>query len=350
MHVGEISFCDKVAFNIKSDETKKQILDRLEQKYNIKIIKKHHDKFDDHMTKNINNNPHMICVRSNGNPYFLCLVKHNFTQYCIFIDKKVQQGYFLPRMIIVNLHFKNEAFKDTILEGEMIKMKNGKWVFALNDALCLYGKPLDDVNLPRRVNMMYDFLDASLCPDEYDQFKVCVKSYFQLDEMQYFRDVYLPSLSYTVRGIYIKPLFLKFKNILLNFDDTLVKKVERFKYKSTHGKTFMLKEEVATHATATVVANDVETTSKSSSKSSSVCGDPPNPEGTTKGFWVRKTAQPDVYDMFDESGRCVAVACIPSLKISKKMREIMMDKNLVDKVLLNFEYSEKFNKWIPAIL
>ena len=41
MHLGVISFCNRVAHNIKSNDIKTEILNEIEQKYNIKIIQKH---------------------------------------------------------------------------------------------------------------------------------------------------------------------------------------------------------------------------------------------------------------------------------------------------------------------
>ena len=41
MMIGEISFCDQIGFNIKTDETKRFILDMLQRKYGLKIITKH---------------------------------------------------------------------------------------------------------------------------------------------------------------------------------------------------------------------------------------------------------------------------------------------------------------------
>ena len=120
MQIAEISFADKIAYNIKADDTKKYILDQLEEKYNLKIITKHHEKFDPKLMHIINNNPHLLSARSNGNPYFLHMLKYNYNNYCIFIDKKIQQGYYFPRMIICNFHFGDDIFEDTIFDGEMV--------------------------------------------------------------------------------------------------------------------------------------------------------------------------------------------------------------------------------------
>ena len=43
MQTGYISFCDKTAFNIKSDRVKKKILQNINDISNIKIIQKHFD-------------------------------------------------------------------------------------------------------------------------------------------------------------------------------------------------------------------------------------------------------------------------------------------------------------------
>lgn len=361
MHIGEISFCDKVAFNIKSDDTKKYILSYLESKYNIKIIQKHHDKFNVDMLQTLNKNPHMLCVRSNGNPYFLCLVKYHFTQYCIFVDKKIQQGYFLPRMIIVNLQFKDDAFDNTIMDGEMVKLKNGTWSFVLNDILCIKGQHLTNTNLPKRINILYDFLKTSFVPNICDPFKVCVKRMFTYDQINDIQD-YCNKLPYTVRGLYIKPLFLKFKNILINYDDNLIKKVEKIKYKNI--KQFIANRDDITSTEGTTHKCDAKTNDKDDGKSTTSAESHVSDEDGlstssstsekdkdihhdfNRKLWVRKTSSPDVYELFDDDNNNVGIACVPTMKLSKKMREIMAEKNMVDKVLLEFEFSPKFKKWV----
>jgi hypothetical protein len=332
VHIGEISFCDKVAFNIKSDETKKFILDRIDKKYNLKIITKHFDKFEPRMMSSLNNNPHMLCVRSNGNPYFLYLTKLNFVNYCIFIDKKIQQGYFFPRMIITNYRFDDSLFQDTIMEGEMIKKDGEKWVFIVNDLCVCKGMHLSDQNLVKRLNLLYNVLKHEFTPDTMDVSRIQVKKYFKYDEVDKLMNEHIPYLPYTCRGIYFKPLFLRFKDVLVNFDDSLVKKVERNKYK--HLKNFLLlDDQEAINSKKIVEGLNTKVTDDSS----------------TKKFQVRKTNNPDVYELFDGTGSYVDIACVPSLKISKYMRTLFASKNIIDKVDLEFEYSDKFNKWVPIV-
>lgn len=335
MRITEISFCDKIGYNIRSDETKKYILDHIEAKYNIKVVAKHFEKFDENRSLNIlNNNPHLACVRSNGNPYYLFITKHNYNEIAVFIDKKVQQGYFLPRMIIAHIMLgKDPKFHEgTMFDGEMVKMNNGKWVFLINDLLVYQGQMLGNMNLVKRINLVYDILDKEYVANDMSPFQIAVKTFFTFDELKNGIDDHIKSLPYTCRGIYFKPLFLKFKDILLNFDDTLIKKVKRDKI----GGTFLLNvDKPEAPQIQEQKSNDIE-----------VMTDIKNESCT---FSTRKTSMPDVYELIDSTGGIVGIACVQSLRISSAMRELFADKTLVDRININFVFNEKFKKWVPQV-
>ena len=319
VHIGEISFCDKTAFNIKSDDLKKQIMETIESKYNLRIITKHFDKFDPKYMNNINSNPHLICVRSNGNPYFLYLTKIDFVNYCIFIDKKIQQGYFYPRMIVTHLHFEDELFLDTIFDGEMIKQINGKWIFMVNDLIVNKGSYLTNINLVKRLNILYVLLKNEYRQDDTDVCIIRVKKYFKYDEIETMIKQHIPALKYTCRGIYLKPLFLRFRDILVNFDDTLITKVQRTKFM----KNFLLMDDLQPQQ---------------------------QQQQQQRKLYARKTSNPDVYDLFEQDNTFVDIACVPTLKLSKYMRNVFIGKYIIDKVELTFEFSERFKKWVPIML
>jgi hypothetical protein len=337
MRIGDISFCDKIGYNIRSDETKKQILDKLEKKYGIRIIARHYDKFDPvRSVPVLNRNPHMICARSNGNPYMLYLTRYNFVDICIFIDKKVQQGYFLPRMIVAHLMIGAGAVHDdTVMHGEMIKKNDGSWVFAINDMTVYKGRLLSEENLVKRLNYVYALLESEYIEDDMTPFKIVVKKFFAYDEAEAL-DSHIKDLPYTCRGLYFKPLFIKFRDILLNFDDALVKKVERYKV----GGTFMLN---AGGEAALAPPPTVPPPSMTSPKPT------PNQNQNQTQFYTKKTSAPDVYDIFDEHGVAVGIACIPTLALSKKMRLLFETKTIIDKLRLPYTYSDKFNKWVPLV-
>lgn len=319
-NLGEISFAGKTAYNIKSDDLKKKILDILYKKYSIKIIAKHFDKFSEKCISYINKKPHLICVRSNGNPYFLLLVNIDFKNYCIFIDKKIQQGYYYPRMIIVNFHFEEIMFKDTVFDGEMVKLngdenKNRKWIYLINDIWVARGIYLNDLNLIKRLNILYDILQNSFYQDDHDISLILVKKYFNFSEINQCIDHHIPNLQYSCRGIYFKPLFLKFTDVLYNFNDNLIKKP--FENKNSHEKN-----------------NEIKNIQTINDKSK---------------FWTKKTNTPDVYEIFDEQMNYISIACVPTMKISKQLQNIFSEKNMIDKLLIQYIWNTRFSKWEPSL-
>lgn len=349
MIIGEISFCGQIAFNIKSDETKQYILDRLQHTYNIKIIAKHFEKYNEHLLETIRNKPHMLCLRSNGNPYFLYLTRLNCKEYCIFIDKKIQQGYSYPRMIISNFKFKEELFEDTILDGEMTDT-SGKWSYLINDIIVHRKEHLIALNFIKRINLLYNMLATSFKPDMYDVCYLKVKKYFTTDEGMSAIEKHLQTIDYSCRGIYIKPLFLRFKDILINFDDNLIKKVERQKYK--HVKSFLLQDDIELkddskcHKDEDSASTSSAQTSSSSSKETVTSN---SVHDGSSSFMTRKTNLPDVYEMLDKNNKPFTYACIPSMGCSKMMREMFNNKNIVDCLMVEYTFSKRFNKWIPIV-
>lgn len=341
MMIGEISFCDQVGFNIKTDETKRFILDCIQAKYGLKIITRHFDKYEERMLDHLKKRPHLLCVRSNGNPYFLYLTKLNFVNYCIFIDKKIQQGYSYPRMIITHFKFDECLFRDTIFDGEMVKTNNGSWAYIINDLVVYKGSHLTDHNLVKRINLCYETLASYFTFDVNDICKFLVKKFFTYEEGQNILNEHVQQVDYSCRGIYIRPLFLKFKDILINFDDNLVKKVERQKYK--YVKSFMLKEDgEKLHHTDS--DNNSDSGSDNAPVSTPVLVDVTS---STSEFLSRKTNLPDVYELFDEKMKFVGIACVPTLSISKLMRQIFLKKNIVDIVRIKCEFCVKHGKWLP---
>ena len=343
--IGEISFCDQIGFNIKTDETKRFILDMIQRKYGLKIITKHFDKYEDRMFENIQKRPHLLCVRSNGNPYFLCLIKLNFVNYCIFIDKKIQQGYSFPRMIIIHFKFADELFQDTIFDGEMVKMNDGTWTYLMNDLIVLKGLHLNEHNLVKRINLLYDVIAKCFQPDINDICKFGIKHYFKYDEAMDIIDKHINEVQYSCRGIYFKPLFLKFKDVLINFNDELVKKVERTKYKDV--KSFVLKEDRDKLCNNAIISETASVSSESSETSSKSILPPTKVVDTEVHYFnTRKTNLPDVYELYNDTMVMIGHPAVHSMQISKTLREIFKNKNIIDTVALQYTFSVKRNKWI----
>lgn len=347
MQTGYISFCGSVSFNIKTEQVKKQILKDIEKLSNIKIIQRHFDVLNKNHFKKLNDNPHLISLKTNGNPYLLFLTKYNFINQSIFIDKKIQSGYFLPRMIISYFKFDDSLYDNTLIDGEMVKDNDNNWIFIINDIYIYKNKSLQNINIFKRLNYITDIFNNfnndfdSICRFE-------LKKYFKYTELKYMIEEYKKTLNYTCRGIYFKPLFFKFKNILYNFDDSLICKVNKVKYQSKN--EFILGNNIDK-------CNNIKK-SKNNEKNKNnkiINNNQKNSNNNFKIFYIEMTDMPDVYNLynFDEKNKNFNfenTATIPNIETSNFVRNIFENKNFNIKLKINCEYISKFNKWKPIEL
>ena len=342
MQTGTISFCDKQSLNIKSNDTKKYFNDKL-LKYNVKILQKHFEKFGNETFNKLKTNPYIASLKSNGNPYLLFLTKFHNTDICIMIDKKIQQGYFLPRMIIDRLCFDTSLFTDTLFEGEMIKSKE-EWIFMINDVLAIEGLKQDNVNLIKRYNKIHEIINTKYYPLPQQKFNIQIKKYFKLNDIDELID-FKNKLDYTTRGIIFKPMFLKFKDILFNFDDSLIDNKRKVKYSENNKFIECINDTNRLNN----MNNNMENTNNKDSNTFDITTD--SRIITNRILEVEKTEKPDVFNLYDDRKKHIGIACIPTLKTSKLLRNAFEMTNLNEKIKFECEYTDKFtNKWIPIAM
>jgi hypothetical protein len=310
MQTGQISFCNKTALNIKSEDVKKKILNELESKYNIKILHRHFDVFNNQVSLGkLQKSPYLFCLKSNGNPYYMFLTKLNNINTCLLIDKKIQQGYFLPRMIIVHYMFDDHLFNNTLFDGEMVKDKNNHWVYILNDIYVYNNTYLIDSNLIKRYNLLFSILEDHYL--EYNNlFNIQVKKLFKLTEISKMDD-FKKMLPYSSRGILFKPMFLKFRDILLNFDESIIQ------------NTFKPKLSNLNEYCSNIVSN--------------------------QSLFIMKTELPDIYNLYDDKKKLIGHAMVNSLKISKYLQNLFKNSNLNETFNIECRFNTKFNKWEPIV-
>jgi hypothetical protein len=334
MYTGIISFVDRVAYNIKSNDIKDIILNQLSS-YNIKIIQKHYYKLDENNIKNIKNQKHLCNLRSNGNPYYIFMTTYNDIPIIYYIDKKIHPNYQKPRIILGRGLFKEELFKNTLFDGEMVKTSEGKWTFLINDIIVYKGDFLENLVLPERLKLLYDLIENCYTPDS--TMDVCdfkVKNYYYLYKESIAELIELSKkLNYTCRGIYIWSYNLKHKPKLYNFDESTIINVVRYVKDDTTFKT--LNEEVPIVVPDIIVKENVIETL----------------EEKERILWVMKTTEPDIYKLYDNenigNSNSIGVALIPTMSISKMMRATFKNCNVVTVAKYKCVFNEKFNKWTP---
>lgn len=400
MQLGEISFCDKIGYNIKQDAYKETILQELETNYGFKVVQRHHENFDPNSSvtqKRITNVPHLVSTKTNGNPYLLYLTKYNFSNQCIFIDKKIQHGYFLPRMICVKLWFNDRLFENTLFDGEMVKDNDNNWTYIINDIIAKENNVLTGLKLVQRMNIVYTTLKDSYFEDNTASCRLCVKKYFKFEEIPYMMEHFIPNLNYTCRGLLFKPIYSTFKSLLYNFNPSLIKSVVRMRYTDIAQKTFL--SEADTFKTSMLKRKrekdkeDNEHLTSNGNRGSSILNPihstpPPPPSlsfplasiqpppcsvstindnlqtSSTKSilkegeklFCARKTKMPDVYEMqmyrnfdngSDELWPNLETACVQDRRTSSMMRQLFNSLTFLEKKNLVCTYNTKFKKWQP---
>jgi hypothetical protein len=334
MHTGVISFCDRVAYNIKSSDTKDVILNQLESLYQIKILQRHWHSLTEETVKHVYRAPHLACLRSNGNPYYIYFSRYEDVPIIYYIDKKVQPGYQKPRIILARGMFDEAIFDGTVMEGEMVKDKMGQWLFLINDVIGYKGKYLKDIPLPKRLEHAYSILD-SYRPDPF--IDVCtyqVKCYCYattdgLDNLIALSE----KLPYTNRGIYYWPFFLQYKPKLYNFDDSVIKEVHR---KVKDNPEFREKKE-----------DDVPSPTRKQVSQPTIIANAPK-EGESV-MWLRKTENPDVYDIYaaQNGSNKLGVAHVPTLATSRMLRKVFKDLTVTISIPFMCKFNDKFQKYEP---
>jgi hypothetical protein len=334
---GIISFSNRIALNIKSNDHKDLILDELSSLYKIKILQRHHHNLDSTNVNYVLSN-HLMNLRSNGNRYYLYFTLYNDIEIMYYIDKKIHPGYQRPRIIFGRGLFAKELFKNTLLDGEMVKCNDNTWTFLINDIVCYEGKYLNHKTLPERLNIIYNLLETQHTPDE--TIDVCnfkVKCYFNMYKESIEGMCELSKkLNYTCRGIYIWPYDLKYKPKLYNFDETNVIDVVRKTKDITEFK------EMNTNNGKVCVA-DTDTSSVAS-----IANDNAIYTEGQKLMYFTKTNDPDIYNIYESENiknKSIGIALVQTLKDSKMLREAFRDKNAMTIIKFICSYNDKFKKW-----
>ena len=318
------SFCGTEIDNITINETKEYILNQLNIfcsgiKYNSRYAKV----FNQQYSKNLNN-PHVFFLKTSGTPYLLFLTQINNTNYCFLIDKKTNNKYNYPKILIVPYDFHNDLYKGTLFECELIKDKNNNWLLGINDIYCSEGKNLNKVIIIDRINTVNSILDTKFKQSNYSNIcPIFVKKYFDYNLIRYVKDKFIPSLPYNIRGIYFIPLRVDYSNILYLFS------------KSDGNSQNM-------NTMNTIIKNNTNTMNTMNNS---------NQSNDTKVFRIMKTMKPDVYELYLKDNNNLikkGIALIQTTELSQKVLSYFKDKDPTIEVKVECNYDKHFKKWKPV--
>lgn len=325
-----ISFCDRIAYNVVDADFKARTLQELDERYRCGVLKRHYDRFDPNATPaRLGREPHLACLRSNGNPYYLFLTKSGDKRMAIFIDKKVQSGYAQPRMIVAAFQMRADLFRGTVLEGEMVRDEMGDWVFLVNDVLGSGGRRNTEP-LASRLKVATRLLEEDYTPSLLDvcafQVKRYVPAHLAMEELV---QGLVPSLTYSNRGLLFKPVRGSLLDTLYNFDDAAVK--------TPAPRAKLSKDRVVADLAELVGELPPEVPSKTKggkSKAAAVCA-------TTRELRVVRGAEPDTYHVVGEQ----AMLRVATLAQSRELRAAFEGLPISRPVTVQCAWDERFKKW-----
>ena len=322
--LGVLSFCDRPAFNVRSDAFKAAVVERL-QRAGAHILRKHADPW---VGPPVPGEHLLTCLRSHGNFYFMFLVEG----LLLFVDRKIQPGYTLPRIILAHGRFDRELLRGTLLEGEMVKTLSGAWRFLVNDVLALEGVPTGGRPLAARLALAASLLaerhtpDATLDPCTYAAKRhepFTEEGLAALERLKGEQD-------FATRGLLVRPPAGRAR--FIDFDADKVRAVVRpakevTEFRESPSQAPVKEPERAAPAPA------------------------PQPQGTggTAEMHLRRTNLPDVYEVSrGQAGPPAGVAHVPTLAMSEALRAAFRAAPTGTGLPFPCVFRDLFRKWEPV--
>jgi len=399
--LAKISFCDKECFNVNNNKTKEQILKHITKSFGIQVIDKQYVNITPHMIRNITHHEHILSTFTNGNPYLFWLTKIDDMPHCVFIDRKLKDGYSYPKIHVVNYKFASGLFeKDTIFTGELVKDVNRNWQYLISDILVFNGQPVKNKNVLSRFQQIYDIMDNHFTPDiMMDICQIYVKRLFQYSDIKTIFNDFIPSLSYTCKGLVfytLNPQFSNYAWIVPKESQQQVKRkheadeefFRRYPEYMQHKTVFDNQQSYLTDTTCATDTTDTSTYSpqlissspshntvftglQSSNGNSTATGATHNYKPASGGsefsvsgtlaesdttdyayLYIVKTDIPDIYNLYTQDDKLArhSIAFIPNLATSRMLYDYFKTNTrtgIID-VIAKCRYHNYFKRWIPT--
>lgn len=381
--LAKISFCDKQCSNVNDNKVKLAIVNHLESQYGIQIISRDYNIITPNNLRIVSFHQHILTPLTNGNPYLLFLTKIDDIKCCIYIDRKLKDGYTYPKMHCVKYNFQDELFeKETIFAGELVKDNERRWVFLMDNILLYKGMSTSEKNVISRFELIHNILAREYTQDKF--MEICplqIKKLFLYRDIEKMVDDFIPNLSYVCKGI----VFYTLNNRCSNFAFILPRDAQ-FEVKSPseiddivqvkYPKLWAKKHSILTSDsipdaidTANATADISNTAAYTLSTNISLINNLANGiddivtiEPGNVVFKILKTEIPDIYNLYcleylegastnaNTTGNITkhSIALVPNLKVSHYLYNTFKSNPNNLNMRVECRYSKIFEKWTPV--
>lgn len=195
-----IDYCASSAYLIRNNRQKSDILNSIEKQYNIAPIHWNKIPYNDRLLSSLQKDEFLISLISGGGRYLLWLTRFNGWPVSILIQRKMDDGFQFPTMIVLQLCLKDiRYFDNSLFEVNVIRNKNNSWMIQLSDVFVLKGKPFRR-DLLSKIEEMFLFISNNVIIVEYN-ISWCVKKYFTSTEISKQYETIINETSYHVNGL-----------------------------------------------------------------------------------------------------------------------------------------------------
>ena len=351
MNVAPISFCNKLAFNVRDDKYKTSLLKKVFNKFNIIVTDNSCQIYNKKYASLISKSKYLLSTNTKGNRYFLYFTRDEFdNNLCFFIDRKICKGYQYPRIIYTKYRFDDVVFKDTLIYGELIKDYENNWIFLVNDILSYCGKKCFRDDKLKRIQYMYNLFNNFYIRDPIlDVCNFQIKRYFEYKQFDYLVNNFIPNLKYKINGIMFNSLTFKKPNILLlkHFKTKYIqtnnksqkKSPNLFEINSNNDNQQQEQPKLQTQAQAETIISKVKTTIDEDTLLNK----------QYFNFIIERTNQ-GIFQLtcFINQNKKIFGYARTNLKLQKQLLTLLNSEKYKDKdLMMKCKYNKKFKKFVP---
>lgn len=353
MQVCPVPFAGGTGFALKSDGDKALLMNHLRATYGIRVIDPHgmaHSVKYQRAThaKEIRKRGGSCSFRPKGSPHLLVMTRNdsleNPSGVCAFVDRRVKDGHFYPRITLTRLEFMDQkVFDGTVIEGDVVRTSNGHWVFVASDILADRGYSLQGMCAQdRRDRLVY-----LLSPVQH-------RPHLGID-VCYLRpraEFAVPAMTSALASI--KDLDYDISSVV--FRDPAA----RLGCPGEEDVVFRAYGKPAQHknrheSDVDVDRDDVENGDVDDGDEENITSPESIQSIPTAKFFVRRTNLPDVFELYDTETDALngsvhvgsaPIAGVPTMKSSELLRDASTSRPPKQ---VEFVMDPRFKKWIPIV-
>ena len=360
MQATPASFGRGTAFSLRSDADKARLLGELRDLFGIRVP----DRGDrqrrycgaDH-ARDIRAHPDRfaVSVRTRGNPYYLYLTRVDGTGICAFIDRKVQDGHFYPRILLARLCFDERAFDGTLVDGELLRMPPAagseaeeRWVFVACDIRADRGQDLrpSGASAGEPLAARLGRLERLIAPATHrvdlatDVCILRVKQHFAVSRLREAAEAVIAGIDYDVNGVVFRSAGA------LDEESDIVFLLPRACAAGAGAGSGEGRASRRVEAGGGGEANEGQDDGDEEEEEEEEEGADEPPRVST--FFVRRTDTPDVFELYDTAEQAAVgsagaqIAGVPTMRDSEALRNAPAGEPVL------FAFSRRFGKWVVA--